>query len=163
MRKWFDTSGYDKKLSRPLPIGINEKVIGKFTGELDGLYMSEVCASQAKTYAFRHYDDEANKIKEKKKAKGTKKCVIKNDLKFHDYKDSVLRKKIILRSQQRFKSDHHNVFTEEINKVAISSNDDKRIQDFDGITTHAYRTPVVKICESEMQAKIKFKPLAMYY
>ena len=46
----------------------------------------------------------------------------------------------MLRSQQRFKSDHHNVFTKEINKVATRSNDDKRIQDFDGITTHAYGT-----------------------
>ena len=99
----------------------------------------------------------------KKKAKGTKKCVIKNDLKFDDYKDSALKNKIILRSQQRFKSDHHNVFTEEINKVAISSNDDKRTQDFDGITTHGYRTPAVKICESEMLEKIKVKPITMYY
>ena len=59
--KWFDTSGYDKKLNRPLPIGINKKVIGKFTDELNGLRMTELCASQAKT--FRHYDDEGNKIK----------------------------------------------------------------------------------------------------
>ena len=99
----------------------------------------------------------------KKKAKGTKKCVIKNDLKFDDYKDSALKNKIILRSQQRFKSDHHNVFTEEINKVAISSNDEKRIQDFDRITTHAYGTPAVKICESQLLAKKKVKPIAMYY
>ena len=76
----------------------------------------------------------------KKKAKGTKKCVIKNDLKFDDYKDSALKNKIILRSQQRFKSDHHNVFTEEIKKVAISSNDDKRKRDFDGIITCIWNT-----------------------
>ena len=99
----------------------------------------------------------------KKKAKGTKKCVIKSDLKFDDYKDSALKNKIILRSQQRFKSDHHNVFTEEINKVAISSNDDKRIQDFDGIITHAFGTPPIKVCEPEMQAKMKVKPIALYY
>ena len=102
-------------------------------------------------------------IKEKKKENGTKKCVIKNDHKFEDYKKSTLKNETITRSQQRFKSDHHNVFTEEINKVAISSNDDKRTQDFDGITTHAYRTPAVKICGSEMQANIKVKPIAMYY
>ena len=53
----------------------------------------------------------------------------------------------MLRSQQRFKSDHHNVFTKEINKVAARSNDDKRIQDFDGITTHAYGTAAIKVCE----------------
>ena len=153
--KWFDTSGYDKKLNKPLPIGIDKKVICKFTDELNGLCMTELCASQAKT--FRNYDDEGNKIKEKKKAKGTK-----NDLKFEDYKKSTLKNKIILRSKQQFKSDHHNVFTEEINKVAIRSNDDKRIQDFDGITTHAYGTAAIKVCESEMLAKIKVKPIAMY-
>ena len=102
-------------------------------------------------------------IKENKKAKGTKKYVIKDDLKFDDYKDSALKNKIILRSQERFKSDHHNVFTEEINQVAISSNDDKRIQDFDGIATHACGIPAIKVCESEMLTKIKDKPIVMYY
>ena len=100
--------------------------------------MTEFCAPRAKTYTFK-YDDN-DKTKEKKKVKGTKKCVIKNDLKFEDYKDSVLKNKIILRSQQRFKSDHHNVFTEELNKITISSNDHETLQDFDGITTHAYGT-----------------------
>ena len=161
--KWFDTSDYDKKLNRPLPIGINKKVIGMFKDELNGMCMTEFCAPRAKTYAFRHYDDEENKRKEKKKTKGTKKCVIKNDLKFDDCKMSTLKNETITRSQQRFKSDHHNVFTEEINKVAISSNDDKRIQDFDRFTTHAYGTPAVKICESKMLAKKKVKPIAMYY
>ena len=215
--KWFDTSGYDKKLNRPLPTGINEKIIGIFKDESNGMPMIEFCVPPTQTYAYRfffstwvffhehsrftgqqgkeegiyltplyhfqplhihldisraitagssplHIDIMMMKeIKEKKKAKGTKKCVIKNDLKFDDYKDSALKNKIILRSQQRFKSDHHNVFTEEINKVAISSNDDKRIQDFDGITTHAYGTPAIKLCESEILAKIKVKPITMYY
>ena len=161
---WFDTSDYNKKLNRPLPTGINKKVISMFKDELNGMSMTEFCAPRTKTYAFRHYDDdEGEKIKEKKKANGTKKCVIKNDVKFEDYKKSTLKNETITRSQKRFKSDHHNVFTEEINKVSISSNDDKRIQDFDGITTHAYGTPAVKICGSEMQAKIKVTPIAVYY
>ena len=46
--------------------------------------------------------------------------------------------KIILKSQQKFKSDHHNVYTEEVNKIALSSNDDKRLQTFDRITTYPY-------------------------
>ena len=79
-----------------------------------------------------------------------------------DYKDSVLKNKTILRKQLRFKSDHHNVFTEEINKIGISSNDDKRLQTFDGITTYQYGTNAFKVCESEMLAKIKDKPIAMY-
>ena len=53
-----------------------------------------------------------------------------------NYKDSLLNDKIILKSQQRFKSDHHRVYTEEVNKIALSSNDDKRIQTFDKVTTY---------------------------
>ena len=47
---------------------------------------------------------------------------------------------VILKSQQRFKSDHHKVYTEEVNKIALSSDDDKRLQTFDGIETYSYRT-----------------------
>ena len=158
VNKWFDTSGYDEKLNRPLTTGINKKVIGMFKDELDGLIMTEFCAPRSKLYTFKYDNNQENK-----KAKGTKKCVIKNDLRFDDYKDSVLKNKVILRSQQRFKSNHHNVYTEEENKVVISSNDDKRIQDFDGITTHAYGTSAFKVCKSEMFTKIKGKPIALYY
>ena len=64
---------------------------------------------------------------EAKKAKGTKKCVIKRMLKFNDYENCVLNNEIILKSQQRFKSEAHNVCTEDVNKIALSSNDDKRL------------------------------------
>ena len=64
---------------------------------------------------------------EHKNAKGTKKCVIKRKRMFENYKDSLFNDEIILRSQQRFKNDHHKVHTEEINKTALSSNDDKRL------------------------------------
>ena len=47
-------------------------------------------------------------------------------------------KKVILKTQLRFKSERHNVFTEEINKIALSSNDDKRMQSIDSIETYAY-------------------------
>ena len=69
---------------------------------------------------------------------------------FKDYKDCLFNNKIILKSQQRFNSDHHNVYTIEINKIALSSNDDKRLQTFDRVTTYPYGTPAVKVCESEM-------------
>ena len=87
---------------------------------------------------------------EKKKAKGTKKCIIKRRIKFEDYKDSLFYNNAILRSQVRFKSDLHIVYTEEANKIAISSNDDKRLQTFDKITTYPYGTNTFKVCESEM-------------
>ena len=87
---------------------------------------------------------------EKKKVKGIKKCVIKSGLMFENYKDSLFNNKTILRSQQRFKSDHHNVYTEEVNKIALSSNDDKRLQTFDRVATYPYGTNAFNVCESGM-------------
>ena len=77
IKKWFDTSGYNEKDKRPLPIGINKKVIGMFKDELNGKIMIEFCALRAKTYAFL-LDDNT----EKKRAKSTKKCVIKREIMF---------------------------------------------------------------------------------
>ena len=69
---------------------------------------------------------------------------------FKNYKDSLFNDKILLQSQQRFKSDHHKVYAEEINKIALSSNDDKRLQIFDKITTYPYGINAFKVCESKM-------------
>ena len=107
--------------------------------------MTEFVALRAKAYAYLMEDGS-----EHKKAKGTKKCVIKRELMFENYKDSLFNDKIILKSQQRFKSDHHRVYTEEVNKIALSSNDDKRIQIFDKITTYPYGTNATIVCDSEM-------------
>ena len=73
---------------------------------------------------------------EHKKDKGTKKCVIKKRLMFKNYKGYLFNDKIILKSQQRFKSDYRNVYTEEIDKIGLSSNDDKRLKTFDKRTTY---------------------------
>ena len=69
---------------------------------------------------------------------------------FENYKDCLFNNKIILQSEQRFKSDRHEVYTEEANKIALSSNDDKRSQTFDNITTYPYGSNAFKECESEM-------------
>ena len=66
------------------------------------------------------------------------------------YTDSLFNNKIIPKSQQRFKSDHHVVFTEDISKIALSSNDDKRLQIFDKNTTYPHETNAFKVCESEI-------------
>ena len=65
----------------------------------------------------------------------------------------MLKNKALHRSQQRFRSDHHKVFAEEVNKIALSSNDDTRIQTFDRATTYPYGTNVFKVCENEMLLK----------
>ena len=72
---------------------------------------------------------------EHKKAKGTKICIIKREATFKNYKDSLLNNEIVIKSQHRFRSDRHKVYREEVNEIALSSNDDKRIQTFDRITT----------------------------
>ena len=62
----------------------------------------------------------------------------------------MLNDKIVVKSQQRFRSDHHSVYTEEINKIALSSNDDKRMQTFDKVTTYPFGTNAFMVCEDEM-------------
>ena len=92
-----------------------------------------------------------------KKAKGTKKCVIKVRLMFENYTDSLFNNKIILNSEQIFNNDHHNVYTEQINKVALSNNDDKILQTFDKTTMYPHKTNAFKVCESEMLMVMKYK------
>ena len=69
---------------------------------------------------------------------------------FENYTDSFFNDKIILKSQQRFESDHHEMYTEEVNKIALSSSDNKRLQTFDKITTYPHGTNAFKVCESEL-------------
>ena len=121
--------------------------------------MTKFVALRAKTYSFlidEYTDDdyEKNKIVNKK-AKGTKKCVVKREILFNNYFDSLFKNKVLYRSQQRFRSDHHKAYTEEVNKIVISSNDDKRIQTFDRVTTYPHGTNVFKVCENEMLLKKK--------
>ena len=107
--------------------------------------MKEFCALRAKTYAYVMDDDI-----EKKKAKGTKKCL------FENYTDSLLNEKVTLKLKERFKNNLHKVYTEKFNKIALSSNDDKRLQKF---TTYPHKTNVFKVCESEILKVIKYKDL----
>ena len=90
-----------------------------------------------------------------KKVKGTKKSVIKRIFNFNCYKGCLFKNEIILKSQQRFKSEAHNVYTEEINKIALSSNDDKGLQSFDRITSYPYGANAFKVCESELLSKYR--------
>ena len=92
-----------------------------------------------------------------KKAKGTKKCVIKRCIMFDNYSECLREKMKILRSQQRFKSDGHDVYTEEINKIALSYNDDKRLTVYDGITTCPYGIGAGIVCKQELLFKVTRK------
>ena len=130
--KRFDTSNYE--VNRPLPTGKNKKVIGLMKDELGGKIITEFVTLRPKTYSYLTDDG-----KEDKKAKRTKKCVIKRMIKFDDYKNCLLKDKVLLKSQQRFISKKHDVYTEDINKTALSNDDDKRIVSSDKITSYPYR------------------------
>ena len=68
----------------------------------------------------------------------------------------MLNNKIILKSQQIFKSEGHNVYTAEVNKIALTSNDDKRLQTFDRITSYPYGTIAGKVCKTKL-SKVNIK------
>ena len=127
----FDTSNY--KVKRPLPIGKNKKVIGLMKDELGGEIITEFIALRPKTYFYLTDNDKIDK-----KAKGTKKCVIKKMIRFDDYKKCLLNDKVILKSQQRFISNKHDVYTEDVNKIALSNDDDKRIVSPDKRSSYPY-------------------------
>ena len=127
----LDTSNFE--VNRPLSTGKNKKVIGLMKDELGGKVITEFVASRPKTYSYLTDD-----CKEDKKAKGTKKCVIKTMIKFNDYKNCLLKDEVVLKSQQRFGSKGHDVNTKNINKIALSSNDDKRLTTSDKITNYPY-------------------------
>ena len=88
----FDTSNYE--VNRPLSTGKNKKVIGLMKDDLGGKIIAEFITLRPKTYWFL-----TDYGKKDKKAKGTKKCVIKKTIKFNDYKKCLLNDEVILKSQ----------------------------------------------------------------
>ena len=116
----FDTSGYCP--NRPLPIGLNKKVIGLMKDELGGTIMTEFVALRPKLYSYKKLDGS-----EDKKCKGIKKCVVKKTLTFEDYKTGLFNDSTEYRSQLMFRSSKHEVHTIEVSKVPLNRDDDKRI------------------------------------
>ena len=131
--KWFDTSNFDENDSRPLIIGKNKKVIGKFKIEVGSKIITPFYGLRAKTNAYKLHNDH-----EDKKAKGTKKCLVKRHNSFDKYVDILFNDKKLLKSQFTFKIDHHTIYTQKVNKIALNYFDNKRIQANDKITTYPY-------------------------
>ena len=129
--KRFDTSNYE--LNRPSSTGKNKKLTGLMKDELGGKIITEFVTLRPKTHSYSTDDG-----KEDKKAKGTKKCVIKRTIKFNDYKNCLLKDKVLLKSQQRFISKKHDAYTENISKIALNNNDDNIIVSSDKITNYPY-------------------------
>ena len=115
----FDTSGYNP--DRPLPVGLNKKVIGLMKDELGREIMTEFVTLRPKMYAYKTGSAES------KKCKGIKKCVVHKTISFEDYKACLFGGGSSYRSQLMFRSLRHEVKTLEVNKLALSRDDDKRI------------------------------------
>ena len=126
----FNTSGYPNDGSRPLPIGKNKKVIGLMKDELGGEIMKEFVSLRPKIYSYRVGNSEP------KKCKGIKKCVVKRMISFNDYKRCLFSGESSHRSQLLFRSRKHEVRMLEVNKLALSREDDKRIS-IDGVASCA--------------------------
>ena len=127
----FDTSNYEvTDLYQQERI---KKNIDLMKDELGGKIITDFVTLRPKTYSFL-----TDNGKEDKKAKRTKKCVIKKMIKFNDYKKCLLNYEVILKSQQRFISKKHDVYTENINKIVLSNNDDKRIVSSNKISSYPY-------------------------
>ena len=127
VEKRFDTSGYR---DQPLPVGKNKKVIGLMKDELGGEVMKEFVSLCPKMYSYRVGNTEP------KKCKGIKKCVVKKTITFEDYKKCLFESRNIHKSQLLFRSDKYEVRTLEVNKLALNSQDNKRIS-IDGIASYA--------------------------
>ena len=131
----FDTSEFDK--DHPaikdfgFKVGKNKKVIGMFKDETGGKQIIEFIGLRSKLYSYKLHE------KEHKRCKGVKKSVVAKTITHEDYKNCLLSKKEQLRKMNVIRSHDHNIYTEQINKVALSADDDKRIILADGMHTLA--------------------------
>ena len=131
----FDTSRYCP--NRPLPVGLNKKVIGLMKDELGGKIMTEFVALRPKLYSYKVLDGS-----EDKKCKGIKKCVVKKTLTFEDYKACLFNDSIEYRSQLMFRSAKHEVHTIEDIR---SPSTEMMIRGFLGKTGFPHLREVIKI------------------
>ena len=128
----FDTSNYPSDHPSGIPSGFNKKVLGMFKDQTGGEIIDEFVGLRAKLYSYKMFEGE-----ESKKCKGIKKSVIKKTISHGDYKQCLFSRTEQLRKMNVIRSHKHEVYTEEVNKIALSSNDDKRQILEDGIHTLA--------------------------
>ena len=117
----FDTSDYPENHPSGIPTGINKKVLGMFKDEVSGKNIKEFVGLRSKLYSFI-----MEKGKENKRCKGVKKQVVEKSITHEDYKTCLKTGKEQLRKQNIIRSYEHEVYTEEVNKIALSAADDKR-------------------------------------
>ena len=131
--KGFDTSNFPRDHRSGIPVGKNKKVPGMMKDEAGGRIIEEFIGLRAKLYSYRML-----KGKEERKCKGIKKSVVRKDISHEDYKECLFSKKTQMRKMNVIRSYKHEIFSETVNKIALSANDDKRIILEDRISTLSY-------------------------
>ena len=130
----FDTSAYPPDHSSGIPTGINKKVIGMFKDEVEGKQITRFIGLRPKLYTFRVEDG-----KDKKKCKGVKKSVVEKEIKFDHYYNCLFTEEKEMRTMRVIQSENHDIYSKEVNKIALSNEDDKRIVLKDKVHTLALR------------------------
>ena len=97
-----------------------------------------------------------------KRAKGTKKCIVKKHINFNDYMNALFGEKTIMKEQLRFESHCHNIYKQRVNKIALRNLDNKRLQAYDKVTTYPYGTNPFVVCGQELLIRLKKKPIPLY-
>ena len=133
VEKRFDTSDYPTTHPSGIKTGLNGKVLEMFKEEDGGKQIVEFVGLRAKLYSYKMPDGS-----EDKKGKGVTKNVTKRSIQFDDYRECLFSRKEQHRKINVIRSHCHEIYTEEINKIALSSDDGKRVIMADGIHTLAY-------------------------
>ena len=130
----FDTSDYPLIHPSGIQTGVNKKVIGMFKDEVAGKQITHFVGLRPKLYSFKIED-----TRDVSKCKGVKKNVVKKEITFEDYVDCLFSGQKQNRSMKIIRSENHDIYSKEVNKVALSNEDDKRIVLENKINTLALR------------------------
>ena len=121
VKKKFDTSDYPPNHESGILTGVNKKIIGKFKDEVAGKQITHFVGLRPKLYSFKVEESGLTK-----KCKGVKKNVVKKNINFEDYVQCLFSGEKQMRSMKIIRSENHNIYSKEVNKIALSNEDDKR-------------------------------------
>ncbi|MCG8403668.1 MAG: hypothetical protein MI923_00590, partial [Phycisphaerales bacterium] len=126
----FDTSDYPTDHESGIPTGVNKKVVGMFKDEVAGKQITHFVGLRPKLYSFKIENCRrvlGGSIPPIRKCKGIKKSVVKKKLDFDDYVQCLFSGEKQMRSMKIIRSENHDIYSKEVNKVALSNEDDKRL------------------------------------
>ena len=136
----FDTSDYPPNHPSGIKTGVNKKVIGMFKDEVAGRQITHFVGLRPKLYSFKVEDPTTGGVGSlTKKCKGIKKNVVKKGIAFEDYVKCLFSGEKQMRTMKIIRSENHDIYSKEVNKIALSNDDDKRVLMEDCLHTLALR------------------------